>query len=109
MAPNLKDTSNNTSTNSAFNLDEELPIPIPKKEILYDGNYYDVTNFISRHPGGYVIDYYTNNGEDATVPILEFHNRSKERVTAIMKALPKRPAKETESKQYINKSCVINS
>jgi len=65
MPPNLKDTNNSTTT-SAFELDEELPIPIPKKEILYDGYFYDVTSFIDRHPGGYVIDYYTNSGEDGT-------------------------------------------
>jgi len=100
MAPNVKDTDV-----GGLGLEEEAPVIAPKKEILYDGFFYDVTSFIDRHPGGQVIDYYTNNGEDATVPIMEFHNRSKARVNAIMKVLPKRPAQEHESKRL----CLFSS
>lgn len=79
-------------------IQEENAVKIGKKEVLYDGYFYDVTNFIDKHPGGYVIDYYTNTGEDATVPIMMFHHRSKKKVDAIMSSLPRRPAMEHESK-----------
>lgn len=97
MAPNIKDKEEGRSSPPP-SLGEESPYLIPKKEILYDGYYYDVTSFIERHPGGTVIDYYTVPGEDATVPILEFHNRAKDRVDKIMRSLPRRKAPEHESK-----------
>jgi cytochrome b involved in lipid metabolism len=62
-----------------------------KQEILYEGYYYDITSFIPRHPGGSVIKFYTPPGEDATLAIQQFHNRSLKQVLAIMKTLPKRP------------------
>ena len=71
-----------------------------KKEILYDGYYYDVTNFIKRHPGGTIIDYYTKPGEDATCAILQFHQRSPEKVKKIMSTLKSRPARDEECKKY---------
>lgn len=80
-------------------IQEENAIKIGKKEVLYDGYFYDVTNFIDKHPGGSVIDYYTNTGEDATVPIMMFHHRSKKKVDAIMSCLPRRPAMEHESEE----------
>jgi len=92
MAPNIRDT---TQDNENL-IQEENAMKIGKKEVLYDGYFYDVTNFIDRHPGGYVIEYYTNTGEDATVPIMMFHHRSKKKVDAIMNTLPKRPALEHE-------------
>jgi hypothetical protein len=106
MPPNIKEKD--TVTVPAL-IEEELDIPVPKKEILYDGYFYDVTSFIDRHPGGYVIEYYTNKGEDATLPILEFHNRSRDRVEKIMKTLPRRPAQEHESKYIFLKSKLIFS
>lgn len=66
------------------------------KEILCDGYFYDVTNFISRHPGGSIIKYYTKNGEDATHAIQQFHQRSAGRVGMLMKALKRRPASDSE-------------
>lgn len=44
MAPNIKDKDKGVSS---FLLDgEEAEILVPKKEVLYDGYFYDVTNFI---------------------------------------------------------------
>lgn len=44
-----------------------------KKLIGYRGSWYDVTNFVSRHPGGDVIERFL--GQDATSVIETFHNR----------------------------------
>lgn len=66
------------------------------KEILCDGYFYDVTSFISRHPGGSVIKYYTQSGEDATHAIQQFHQRSPGRVKMMMNAFKKRPASDSE-------------
>lgn len=33
------------------------------KEILYEGDYYDVTNFIKQHPGGSIIEFYVEHGK----------------------------------------------
>lgn len=60
------------------------------QEILYDGLLYDVTSWIKHHPGGNIIKFYTQPGEDATIPIQQFHNRSMDRVLKIMGRLPKR-------------------
>ena len=84
-------------------LPEEPEFPVKRKEILYDGYYYDVTDWIDRHPGGKVIEFYTENGEDATCAIQQFHNRSAGRVHGLMKAFKKRPAKDQESKSEIKK------
>lgn len=75
-----------------------------KLEVLYDGYYYDVTEFIKRHPGGNIIELYTDAREDATIPIQQFHYRSLKTVMAKMKGLPKRPASEEESKCFVCKS-----
>lgn len=66
------------------------------KEILCDGYFYDVTNFISRHPGGSIIMYYAQCGEDATHAIQQFHQRSADRVRMMMKAFKRRPASDSE-------------
>jgi hypothetical protein len=39
-------------------------------EIRYQDWYYDVTNFVLKHPGGNVIFFYTEKGEDATQGII---------------------------------------
>lgn len=65
-------------------------------EILCDGYFYDVTSFISRHPGGSIIKYYTKSGEDATHAIQQFHQRSAERVRMMMKTFKRRPASDHE-------------
>ncbi|KAJ6635010.1 Acyl-lipid (8-3)-desaturase [Pseudolycoriella hygida] len=67
-----------------------------RKEILFDGDFYDVTDFISKHPGGTVIEYYTEKGEDSTLVIQQLHKRSKETVKVMMSALKRRPASDSE-------------
>lgn len=66
------------------------------KEILCDGYFYDVTDFISKHPGGSIIKYYTKSGEDASHAIQQFHQRSAKRVRMMMKAFKRRPASDFE-------------
>ncbi|XP_037039828.1 acyl-lipid (8-3)-desaturase-like [Bradysia coprophila] len=61
-----------------------------RKEILFDGYFYDVTEFVQKHPGGSVIEYYTEKGEDATHAIQQFHKRSKEKVRLMMNSLKRR-------------------
>lgn len=68
-----------------------------RKKILCDGFFYDVTDFIKKHPGGNVIAYYTENCEDSTSAIQQFHNRSIEKVRLMMSGLKKRPATDSES------------
>lgn len=97
-------------------------IPL-RKEILFDGYFYDVTDFVKRHPGtflnfinrkidcfgyiyecmtgGSIIEFYTKSGEDATHAIQQFHQRSTKRVSAIMRTLKKRPASDSESMKSI--------
>ncbi len=72
----------------------------PRKEILFDGYLYDVTNFIKRHPGGNIISFYAKAGEDSTVPIQQFHNRSMKRVEEIINTFKKR--RLTDSDGNIN-------
>ncbi|KAJ6635013.1 Acyl-lipid (8-3)-desaturase [Pseudolycoriella hygida] len=67
-----------------------------RKEILFDEDFYDVTDFISKHPGGTVIEYYTEKGEDSTLVIQQLHKRSKEKVKVMMSALKRRPASDSE-------------
>lgn len=68
-----------------------------RKEILFDGYFYDVTEFVKKHPGGTVIEYYTKKGEDCTHAIQQFHSRSKGKVRMMMSALKKRSASDSES------------
>lgn len=70
-----------------------------RKEILFDGFFYDVTDFISKHPGGPIIKYYTEKGEDSTQAIQQFHLRSIEKIRLMMGALKKRPASKSESNE----------
>ncbi|XP_037036805.1 acyl-lipid (8-3)-desaturase-like isoform X1 [Bradysia coprophila] len=67
-----------------------------RKEILFEGYFYDVTDFIRKHPGGTVIEYYTEKGEDGTIAIRQFHKRSAEKVRLMMNTLEKRPASDGE-------------
>lgn len=62
-----------------------------EKEVLIDGQYYDVAAFEKRHPGGSVIAFYTGNGIDATQAYNSFHIRSK-KANAILKSIPHREA-----------------
>lgn len=73
----------------------------PRKEILFDGHFYDVTEFAKIHPGGGVINYYTQRGEDSTIAIKQLHKRSMAKVRLLMSSLKKRPASESESTSRI--------
>lgn len=46
------------SDDAEQNLQEEVPVhqhkPLRKVEVLCDAYFYDVTEFIKRHPGGYI-------------------------------------------------------
>lgn len=86
------------TTNIEWNNNEEQHYVSGTKEILCDGYFYDVTNFIDRHPGGSIIKYYTKSGEDATHAIQQFHQRSIKQVRMMMKAFKKRPASDKERK-----------
>jgi len=79
---------------------KDAPIAV-KKELLYEGYYYDVTEWVKRHPGGRIIEFYTQSGEDATITIQQFHQRSTKKVMAIMNSLKKRPALQSELDQSI--------
>jgi len=78
----------------------------PKFEILYEGFLYDVSSFIPRHPGGNIIRFYTEPGEDATLAIQQFHHRSMDRIVKIMKTFPKRIATD-KSQETLGKSIYI--
>lgn len=56
------------------------------KKIFIDGQWYDITDFVKRHPGGSVIEYYEN--QDATHVYQEMHYRSNI-ANNILKSLPK--------------------
>ncbi|XP_021949416.2 acyl-lipid (8-3)-desaturase-like [Folsomia candida] len=65
-------------------------------EILYEGYFYDVTEFVKRHPGGNVILFYTEKGEDATQAIQQFHNRFINKINLMLKSFHRRPASDSE-------------
>ncbi len=67
------------------------------KEVLIDGQLYDVTDFMNRHPGGTVIKFYTNEKNDASQAFHQFHVRS-ERAYKMLKNMKSRPA--TNTKEY---------
>lgn len=71
------------------------------KEILCDGYFYDVTNFVKKHPGGSIIEYYTQNGEDGTHAIQQFHQRSIKKVRVMMSSFKKRPASDSERNLHL--------
>jgi len=66
----------------------------PKKplEILYEGFYYDITDFARKHPGGNVIMFYTEPGEEATQAMQQFHNRFINKIHLMLKSFKSRPA-----------------
>ena len=59
------------------------------KEVLLNGVYYDISEM--KHPGGSVIEFYTNNNIDATQAFENFHFRSL-RAKKFLDSLPSRPA-----------------
>jgi len=85
---------------SEANLDpkEDNSKSVKTKEILYEGCYYDVTSWVKKHPGGSIIEFYTQNGEDATHAIQQFHQRSAKRIQGLLKSFKKRPATDKECK-----------
>ena len=84
--------------------------------IQIDGNWYDITEFIERHPGGSVIKSYS--GQDASLVYHEMHRRSK-KADLILKSLPKcKPmndddditSTETQDTEYIqDEDCIDGS
>ena len=56
-----------------------------EEKLLINGRVYDVSTFISRHPGGSIIKFGLDT--DATAAFMEFHLRSK-KAQAMLKALP---------------------
>lgn len=60
-----------------------------KKEVLLNGVYYDISGL--KHPGGSVIDFYSNNGVDATQAFENFHFRSA-KAKKYLQSLPTRAA-----------------
>lgn len=56
----------------------------PRKTLFYAGSWYDVTEWTQKHPGGKIIEFYCNSGEDATQAIQQFHLRSFDRVQRLM-------------------------
>lgn len=70
-----------TSIDAAYR-PKEIPAPGPlwdgpegKVVLGIRGNWYDVTNFVDRHPGGDIIKEF--HGQDATVPFLAMHDEAK--------------------------------
>jgi len=78
-----------------------------RKEIYHEGYFYDVTDWIRRHPGGKIIEFYTKSGEDATIAVQQFHKRSMKKVLGIMSSLKKRPATLSECKIPIYRKCLL--
>jgi fatty acid desaturase len=89
MPPHVQNSNENLKTTTPGE-------NIVRKELLYEGYYYDVTEWVKKHPGGRIIEFYTQSGEDATITIQQFHQRSTKKVMGIMNSLKKRPALETE-------------
>jgi len=89
-----------TSSHS-FDVNADNDIKPPKSEILYEGYLYDVTSFMSRHPGGNIIRFYAQPGEDATLAIQQFHYRSMNKILKILKTFPKRTFQPSENENGI--------
>lgn len=77
-----------------------------KKEILHNGYFYDVTNF--SHPGGNIISFFVNNGEDSTNTFRQFHHRSIAKSSLMLQSLPRRKAEPggKESQEYLFQKCI---
>lgn len=91
------------TTQQETNLDStELLSQKPEATIQIDGIWYDITEFVKRHPGGSVIQSY--NGQDASLVYHEMHRRSK-KADLILKSLPKckkNPDSSTEQNQDVD-------
>jgi hypothetical protein len=102
MVPKPLEFSGNLNTSEPLVSEQ---VKVEGKEILYEGFYYDVGSFMERHPGGNIIKFYTEPGEDATMAIQQFHHRSIKQVLAIMTSFPKRPA--SQDKGNINANPIL--
>ena len=67
-----------------------------KLELRFDGDDYDITSWAKHHPGGGVIRFYTEEGEDASIAIRQFHQRSISKVMSMLRSFKSRPATMTE-------------
>ena len=67
----------------------------PRIELHFDGRYYDVTTWAKHHPGGKIIEFYTEKGEDASIAIQQFHQRSMPKVMSVLNSLKCRPVSNT--------------
>ena len=61
------------------------------KEVLINGQLYDVSTFSKRHPGGSVLNFYTGNGIDASQAFNNFHLRSP-KALKVLSSIPHREA-----------------
>ena len=68
----------------------------PRTELCFDGDYYNVATWAKHHPGGKIIEFYTEKGEDASIAIRQFHLRSMPKVMSILKSLKCRSGCDTE-------------
>ena len=75
------------------------------KEVLIDGQFYDVADFEKRHPGGSVLKLYMGNGIDATEAYDNFHVRSKKART-VLASIKHRPA-GTQVEQLAGQSALM--
>lgn len=111
LSASTPQTMNSTELNEKIETTHKemknLELIAGRKEILFDGYFYDVTDFIKKHPGGRIISYYTNSGEDSTHAIQQFHYRSIKRVKVMMNSLKKRPASISESNLINSQSCLL--
>jgi len=63
-----------------------------RKTIVYKERFYDLTRWVSRHPGGEVIEEFV--GQDATVAMHMFHDMRTRVVERLLKALDAGPAED---------------
>jgi fatty acid desaturase len=74
-------------------IEEVKPVAHEPKLIMIDGTSYDVSNFISEHPGGNVLEFYLDR--DGSSAFHAFHPTNS-RAHALLKTLPKVPTSTIE-------------
>jgi fatty acid desaturase 2 (delta-6 desaturase) len=74
------------------------------KKIKIENQWYDITSFIKRHPGGNVIESYSE--QDATLVYREMHRRSK-RADKVLDSLPKLSVIDTNTVDNDNDANMI--
>lgn len=90
--------NNNNEGETDFGKGKEVDKSDRKTELLYDGIYYDITDWMKKHPGGKIIEMFASTEQDALHAIQQFHFRSEKKVLSIMKSLPQRQPTEKECK-----------